>query len=214
MSYILDALKRAETERDRERGAVPGLHTQYPMHSSAPRLSGVMNRSVWLVVAVSLTLVVLSVGFWFWRVSDSAPLAPATSLVPIPAKAEVPTVLMLPSETKLDNSGKPVSASAPDAAGNPHAAVPPPPPLPPPQSTPMLPSVPLLADLAQDIRSQIPKITISGSVYSEIPSQRRLLVNNLVLAHGNLITPELKLEEIQTHSSLFSFKGTRFRVAH
>lgn len=212
MSYILDALKRAETERDRERGAVPGLHTQYPMHSSAPRLSGVMNRSVWLVVAVSLTLVVLSVGFWFWRVSDSAPLAPATSLVPIPAKAEVPTVLMLPSETKLDNSGKPASASAPDAAGNPLAAVPPP--LTSPPSTPQLTSIPLLADLAQDMRSQIPKVTISGSVYSEIPSQRRLLVNNLVLAQGNLITPELKLEEIQTHSSLFSFKGTRFRVAH
>lgn len=28
MSYILDALKRADTERERERGAVPGLHSQ------------------------------------------------------------------------------------------------------------------------------------------------------------------------------------------
>jgi general secretion pathway protein B len=28
MSYILDALKRADTERERERGTVPGLHSQ------------------------------------------------------------------------------------------------------------------------------------------------------------------------------------------
>ena len=28
MSYILDALRRADNERERERGAVPGLHAQ------------------------------------------------------------------------------------------------------------------------------------------------------------------------------------------
>ena len=27
MSYILDALRRAEADRERERGAVPGLHS-------------------------------------------------------------------------------------------------------------------------------------------------------------------------------------------
>jgi len=73
---------------------------------------------------------------------------------------------------------------------------------------------PLLGELPQDLRSQIPKITITGSVYSDSPAQRLLLVNNLVLAQGGQVTPELTLEEIQPRSSVFSFKGTRFRVMH
>jgi general secretion pathway protein B len=72
----------------------------------------------------------------------------------------------------------------------------------------------LLSDLPAELRSQIPKITITGSVYSDSPAQRLLLVNNLVLTQGSQITPDLKLEEIQPRSSVFSFKGTRFRVMH
>lgn len=73
---------------------------------------------------------------------------------------------------------------------------------------------PLLADLPQDLRSQIPRITITGSVYSDAPAQRLLLVNNLVLAQGAQVASELTLEDIQRGSSVFSFRGTRFRVMH
>lgn len=75
-------------------------------------------------------------------------------------------------------------------------------------------AAPLLTELPQDMRSQIPKITITGSVYSASPTQRLLLVNNLVLPQGSQIAPDLTLEEIQPRSSVFVFKGTRFRVMH
>jgi len=75
-------------------------------------------------------------------------------------------------------------------------------------------TAPLLAELPQDLRSQIPKITITGSVYSDSPAQRLLLVNNLVLSQGSQVTPDLRLEEIQPRSSVFNYKGTRFRVMH
>jgi general secretion pathway protein B len=75
-------------------------------------------------------------------------------------------------------------------------------------------AAPLLADLPQDLRSQIPKIAITGSVYSDNPAQRLLLVNNLVLAQGAQVASDLTLEEIQRRSSVFNFKGTRFRVMH
>jgi general secretion pathway protein B len=75
-------------------------------------------------------------------------------------------------------------------------------------------AAPLLADLPQDLRSQIPKITITGSVYSDSPAQRLLLVNNLVLAQGAQVASDLTLEEIQRRNSVFNFKGTRFRVMH
>lgn len=81
-------------------------------------------------------------------------------------------------------------------------------------SAPAPAAVPLLAELPQDLRSQIPKITITGSVYSASPAQRLLLANNLVLAQGAQIAPDLTLEEIQPRSSVFTFQGTRFRVMH
>lgn len=80
---------------------------------------------------------------------------------------------------------------------------------------PALPAAaPLLGELAQELRGQIPKITITGSVYSDSPAQRLLLVNNLVLAQGGQLSPDLSLEEIQPRSSVFNFKGTRFRVMY
>jgi len=76
------------------------------------------------------------------------------------------------------------------------------------------PAVQLLGDLSEDLRRQIPPLAITGSVYSANPDKRLLLVNNQVLAQGSLAAPELTLVEIQAKSSVFSFRGTRFRVAH
>ena len=54
MSYILDALKRAESERSR--GAVPGVHAQ-PQTAATPSPQG-RRRVVWvLAVAVALAAV-------------------------------------------------------------------------------------------------------------------------------------------------------------
>lgn len=74
--------------------------------------------------------------------------------------------------------------------------------------------VPLLSELPEDIRRQIPALTITGAVYSETPGQRLLLVNNLVVNQGGLVAPELNVEEIRPKSSVFNFRGTRFRLAH
>ena len=75
-------------------------------------------------------------------------------------------------------------------------------------------NAPLLGELSDDLRRQIPALAITGVVYSANAGQRLLLVNSLVLTQGSLVAPELSLEEIQPKSSVFSFRGTRFRVAH
>jgi len=51
-------------------------------------------------------------------------------------------------------------------------------------------------------------------VYSSNPGQRLLLVNNLVLPQGAQAAPEVTLEEIRPKSSVFSFRGSRFQLAH
>jgi general secretion pathway protein B len=75
-------------------------------------------------------------------------------------------------------------------------------------------TIPRLSELSEDLRREIPPLTITGSVYSESPGQRLLLVNGQVLAQGSLAAPDVTLEEIRAKSSVFSFRGTRFQVMH
>jgi general secretion pathway protein B len=71
-----------------------------------------------------------------------------------------------------------------------------------------------LDELPPDLQRQIPKLTINGAVYSETPANRLLLVNNQVLTQGSLAAPEVTLEQIESKSAVFSFRGTRFRLSH
>lgn len=72
----------------------------------------------------------------------------------------------------------------------------------------------MLNELPDALRRQIPALTIAGAVYSDDPSQRMLLINNLAVGPGNTVAPGVQLEEIQTTSSVFNFQGTRFQVNH
>lgn len=73
---------------------------------------------------------------------------------------------------------------------------------------------PLLGELPEDIRRQIPALTITGAVYSDNPAQRLLLVNGQVLTQGSPVAPDVTLVEINSGHSEFTFRGTHFRVAH
>lgn len=262
MSYILDALKRADTER--ERGAAPGLHTRHQMPAGNAGIPS-ERRPVWMAAAAGLTLVVLAIVFWFWRTPDAPPMAalqPAASPVPKMVAPEQPAASPAPVPPAAPVA--PVAPSTPPAAITPIAPVPivvaeapvakakpvektspkvvaaePATPTAPATATGAVAVAPaaapasaaaavptslptsarpasatLLSDLPAELRSQIPKITITGSVYSDSPAQRLLLVNNLVLSEGGQVTPDLKLEEIQPRSSVFSYKGNRFRLMH
>jgi general secretion pathway protein B len=253
MSYILDALKRADAER--ERGAAPGLHTRHQLPAGSAGIPS-ERRLVWMVVAAGLTLIVLAIVFWFWRAPDAppvavlqpaaspmpnmvvqepptvflapvppaAPVAPSTPIAPVPiVVAEAPVTRAKQAEKSSQKvvTAQPATLSAPARSTDAVAVAP----TAAPASvaaavTTSLPhsarpaSTTLLSDLPTELRSQIPKITITGSVYSDSPAQRLLLVNNLVLSQGGQVTPDMKLEEVQPRSSVFSFKGTRFRVMH
>ena len=226
MSYILDALKRADAER--ERGAVPGLHARQLTTSATPSAYGTKNR-IWLAMGATLALAGMAAGLWIWKAPDSALRLAAVDPVvaSAPASAPIPA-LPLPQQPAVvvqQAAQLPQPAlvlAAPKLAPKQALAVAKPSP-PKPKADPVaraasapaaLPAVQLLGDLSENIRRQIPPLAITGSVYSDNPGKRLLLVNNQVLPQGSLAAPEVKLEEIQAKSSVFSFRGTRFRVAH
>jgi general secretion pathway protein B len=202
MSYILDALNRADAER--ERGSVPGLHARQT-YVKTSKVSNEHSR-LWMALVATLTIAGIAAGVWFWRAPvDTAPpaiakpaIAAAAAAAPAPAAppAPVPTAPVAAPTIAPKAAPKPTLIEKEVVIAN--VAV----------------SIPLLSELSSSVRSQIPPLTITGTVYSKNPGQRLLLVNNQVLNQGNLAAPEVTLEEIRANSSVFSFRGTRFRLEH
>lgn len=249
MSYILDALRRADAER--QSGKVPGLHTRQVTTPASQGATGARKR-LWPAAAAALALVAVAAGLWLWRApaDDQRPAAAEVALVqpaptptptpasePSPQPAVPPVRAVVPSpsaarpaesapvakpalptpaaQTQVPPKRKPDAApkAAVQAASAPAAQTP----LPAakaPASRAAPADAPLLSELPEDIRRQIPPLSINGVVYSQNPKLRMLVVNQQVLTQGSQAAPDVNLEEIQPRSSVFSFRGTRFRVAH
>lgn len=106
MSYILDALKRADAER--ERGHVPGLHTRSTPGPDAPptRAGRIGTRGRLTALAV---LLALGAVLWWWLRIPPAPLAvPAAAPAPPPPTASAasppPSATAPPTEPVGDSN--------------------------------------------------------------------------------------------------------------
>ncbi len=74
MSYILDALRKADAER--ERGSVPDLHAQLLPHVAGAGEAAEGGPGVVRWVLLGGGLVVLAGATWFWLGSSDAPPPP------------------------------------------------------------------------------------------------------------------------------------------
>lgn len=209
MSYILDALKKADAER--ERGTVPGLHARQ-VAPTPVRRTPTERKGAWLTLVAGLVLA----GIAFVMLEERAPIAPVTPAPPAVAFAPVPTASITaamvapPAPTVRPAPGTPSRSVASAASSSAKPATPASVAAPATTATP----APLLSELPADLRGQIPALAINGSVYSDNPSQRLLLINGLVLPQGSQVAPDVTLVEIQRGSSEFTFRGTRFRLVH
>ena len=70
-----------------------------------------------------------------------------------------------------------------------------------------------LAELPAPIRAGLPKLLVSGHVWSEEPSLRLLSVDDRLLHEGGEAAPGVSLQEITPAGAVFVFKGWHFRVA-
>lgn len=230
MSYILDALKRADAERTR--GAVPGLHSQTPAGPAATAPASANHRWPRRVVIGLGALLVLAATLWWLSQNPTAPQAQvqAPALVPAPPA---------PAAT-APASAPPAQADAP---ANPLAAVPPilrpaPPVLAiaPPQDTPPgatatnsapQPAPPQaqlaeasdagvrrFADLSPEQRAQLPQLNVNGASYSANPAHRMLIVNGAVVHEGQELAPGLILERIGLHQAVIRQGSLRLSISY
>ena len=222
MSYILEALKKSQAER--QLGELPSIHAPQVQLNSAPDMDGARRLPV--LLGVSAVCIVGAV-LWVWQpwqpwqagVPVTAPVtvpvplaavpAPVPAPVPVPASAPAPTPVVVAAPAPVSVRPAPQPARpAPVASAVPIAAAPLP------AAAAVEEVIPGLRDLPEPIQRQIPPIALGGYIYSKDPADRLLLIDKVLRHEGEEVAPGLVLDKLQPKAAIFSFKGYRYRVPY
>ncbi|RLT97432.1 general secretion pathway protein GspB [Ketobacter sp.] len=233
MSYILDALRKSEQER--QRGKVPDIHGAV---SDAPNAKARAN--VWPIITVAVIALNVGILGYFWlRIppgnapadtvagtpppASNPPSVPAPSLVQplVPSTAHTPPTAARPaSSAGVAPAMNPSPAEVPPSAAPVQTARTAPPPTftntpQPEQEQAPLPKVgylPQLEELPPYEREGIPDMTFSSHMYSSLPRFRSIIINGKRLKEGQYLSEDLQVREITEGGVIMSFGNTLFEV--
>ena len=228
MSYILEALKKSQAER--QLGELPSIHAPQVQLQGGGAASGAPRGPLWLALGGVSVAVAAALLWWQpWQAPAPVP-APATVLaaVPTPPAAAPPLAQAVAAPVAAAAVAVPAAAPAPlpEAKPAPKRAAPPEPAV---AAAPAAPApavaapasaaaadeiVPGMRDLPEPIQRQIPPLVLGGYIYSKNPADRLLLIDKVLRHEGEELAPGLVLEKLQPKAAIFSFKGYRYRVPY
>jgi general secretion pathway protein B len=228
MSYILEALKKVDQERDI--GAVPDLAT--PHEAKRPQTRS--YRWLWIIVtllSVNAVLVVMLLKDKDAEVPVTAqvPLEQQTALIndqlvqPIQqtsetliSEAPTPEKPVLPENEPILSTGELVMLPEPAYLQDSKSSI-----LPEEELDMQMDAMTTAKDnsqlqswyeLPQEIRDRLDLPRLDVHVYSEEPQRRFILVNLEKYREGEILASGLVLEEILPDGMVMSYQGERFRV--
>jgi len=183
MSYILDALNKADKER--KQSATPTTET---MMTAKPTTQ---SNVVWFV---ALIIIVCIVALWFVFQSQEAtkPIASAVSSAPTPTPIKPKPIPSKPAAT-VQTATTFTSVEPQDIKEEPQP-------------------IPNIMGLDETIRNRLPAINISAHVFSQDATKRMVIINNQVVHEGDYIAADLKLSTIQQHGLELNFEGNTFTM--
>lgn len=200
MSFILDALKKAESERSRKSGPV-----LMDVRIAAPRrrlptwawvLGGVLlaNLAVlaWLLLRVPQQEVTATVAAT--PVAVPAPPAAAAAAAPAPVTAPAPAPLV---ETAVTTA--PLAAPLTATAMQPEPAA-------------EIDSLPTAQDLLAS-GATLPPLQLNLHVYDPTPANRYVLLNSVRLREGEFTPDGIKVERITPRGVILDSRGRRFLLS-
>lgn len=230
MSYILDALKKAEAQRTL--GAPPNIHAATVFAAAPNQRVPLWRRTARWGALAALAAILIALA-WFRPWQPAAPLPQALPSAPpsaaIPAAPAAPVAPVAPAvpvpaapKAAAPKASKPKTATARAARPQPRpaavAAAPAKKPLPaaaPPAAAPEPePELQTLRELPPQIQREIPPLVISGYIYSSIRAERSLLVNNQLLREGDTVAPGLVLEQMLRGAVVLNYRGYRYRMPY
>lgn len=186
MSYILDALKKSDQERQQNNG--PNLQS---VHRQQPVIKASSSKLWWLVVLLLLIIAVFSSWFYF-TLSKPAPSVIAEQPVP---------VTQAPSLSQQSQTNTPTKTLAPTEVANNEA---------------LMNEALILVEfweLPDPVQQQIPPMTFSFHVYSENPVRRTIIINKQRVREGSTVSAGLVLEEITPQGVILNWQQThRFSI--
>jgi general secretion pathway protein B len=205
MSYVLEALRRAEA--DRHRGQVPDLHapSATPLAggpASAARAPGLAWR--WIGAGLLLTLVAAAAGWWALQAVSREPTA-----------GSLPVVRPTQTPATDDRSG--------NRPGDRPWLVDPrpvPPPVALPAAEPARRAAIRPAPSASETqagsasRGDLPALVFGGAFDSPDPRARMLIINGQVWREGDEPVPGLVLVRIALHAAQFRYQGRAVELTY
>jgi len=217
MSYILDALKKAQAER--QLGNAPTIHAPPPVYAAQPTGGGRTPLYVGLGLAV-LGLAAVAV----FLLRQPAPVVPVVPVAVAPAPVAVPPVAVPAAPVPVAPVPMPEPVKVRETPVKPKPA---PAPLPkaeaPPRVAPVVTEAPPpavddnvgpLAALPEAVQRDIPKVAFGGYIYSPNPAERLLLVDKMLRREGEEVAPGLVLERLLPKAAIMNYRGYRYRVAY
>ncbi|MBW2519014.1 MAG: general secretion pathway protein GspB [Deltaproteobacteria bacterium] len=211
MSFILDALKKAD--KNRQRGQV-----DRPVGRRVIRFSSQQKFRWWLWVPLAGLLIVLTV-IWMVVVDTKEPVAvrpavapPATVLTrDNPIAAPVPKVFQKQGgANRVTESGSALLADKVVDGGT--DAV---------QSEPVMSSIasegstaewPTYQDLSAELKNRLPDLTITLHYYTDQPERRLVRINNQLLHEGDRLNDAMRIETITANGVRINYDGIRFEL--
>lgn len=204
MSFILDALKKSE--KDRQRDAVPGI-SDLPVVVQRTRTS---VAAVALIATMSVAL--LGLGWAWWRASSPA----ATAESAVPGRAAAPEAAPDPAEPRRAQAARPAATRSLAGEATRVAAV----------AAPRAPSDevtsagepaggivrsgPMSILEARASGMAVPELTLELLVFSEEPSRRFVYINSAKYVEGDTLDDGPQLLEITTEGALLRYQGRNF----
>jgi len=232
MSYILDALRKSDQQR--QRGAAPTL-LMGQLTEAAPKQPGYLSYG--LLAATLLGAGVVIGWLHPWEAEQALPgkadpvaVKPPESTLrraAAPAETVSPRKLELPLQNAASPAqaalvpvpAKPPAPAQPEARRTPAETVAAAPkktaaraqPIGPAANAAPLQTLLAMAELPLSVQQELPAMTISVHAYSANSRDRMVSINNRMLREGADVAPGLKLEQITPDGMVFGYKGYRFR---
>jgi len=210
MSYILDAIKKSDQQR--QRGTTPTLLTS---QVSAIALKQPAYLFYGMLVAILVCAGIVIGWLRPWQQGQALP-----AIYPVSAKSSLTNSQLTTSTTQSAFSETPqqtmpniTTPSMPRTVARTLKAVV----IPARKEFPLTDAPPdqraiwPRMELPASIQQEIPKMSISGLVYSDDPGGRLVGINDRLIREGEYLAPGLRLEQITTNGVIFSYKKYRFR---